>query len=182
MSSTDVTTPNLETQSQSIESIEEKDKPQPVNGDANKDPFKKYQLQWQEYYASLGNDKQKLITKLAPKEEFSIPFTEGEPKVFKRVRLSTKHFVDLERRRAQFRKEKDPEKSTDILMDLYQKVAEYGLRDPDTNQGMTKEEYESTVWEDAKDQPGIKTILDAVNHRAVYGGAYFQPKPGGSIQ
>ena len=48
--------------------------------------------------------------------------------------------------------------------------------------GMSKEEYEETVWEDAKDQPGIKTILDAVNHRAVYGGAYFQSQPRTAIQ
>ena len=47
---------------------------------------------------------------------------------------------------------------------------------------MSKEEYEETVWEDTRDQPGIKTILDSVNHRAVYGGAYFQPKAGSAVQ
>jgi hypothetical protein len=176
--STDVTTPNPEIQLQDATTTT----PPPQHGDATKDPFKKYQLQWQEYYASLGNDKQKLITKLAPKESFAVPFVEGEPREYKRKRLSTKHFVELEKRRAQFRKEKDPEKSTDILMELYQKVAEYGLYNTDTNQGMSKEEYEETVWEDAHNQPGIKTILDAVNHRAVYGGAYFQSKSGNAVQ
>lgn len=180
MSSTDVTTPNPEIQVQQQEA--QPDKPLPVNGDASKDPYKKYQLQWQEYYASLGNDKQKLITKLAPQESFKVPFTDGTKKVYKRVRLSTKKFVELEKRRAMFRKEKDPVASTDILMELYQKVAQYGLLNPDTEQPMSKEEYESTEWEDYPDEPGIKTILDAVNHRAVYGGAYFQPKAGSSIQ
>lgn len=176
--STDVTTPNPEIQSQQVQETP----PTPPNGNANKLPGEKYRLEWQEYYASLGNDKQKLITKLAPKESFTIPFANGETKEYKRIRLSTKHFVDLEKRRAQFRKEKDPEKSTDILMELYQKVAEYGLYNEEDKQSMTKEEYEETVWEDAKDLPGIKTILDSVNHRAVYGGAYFQPKAGNSIQ
>jgi hypothetical protein len=175
--STDVTTPNPEIQVQEATTT-----PAPVNGDATKDPFKKYQLQWQEYYASLGNDKQKLITKLAPQESFKVPFVEGPAKEYKRKRLSTKHFVELERRRALFRKEKDPVASTDILMELYQKVAEYGLYNEDKDQGMTKEEYEETVWEDTHNQPGIKTILDAVNHRAVYGGAYFQPKAGNAVQ
>jgi len=175
--STDVTTPNPEIQVQATEQT-----PAPVNGDANKDPFKKYQLQWQEYYASLGNDKQKLITKLAPQESFKVPFVEGPAKEYKRKRLSTKHFVELERRRAQFRKEKDPVASTDILMELYQKVAEYGLFNEDKGEGMSKEEYEETVWEDTHNQPGIKTILDAVNHRAVYGGAYFQPKDRNAVQ
>ena len=176
--STDVTTPNPEIQVQDTAA----QPPAPVNGDAAKDPYKRYQLQWQEYYATLGNDKQKLITKLAPQESFKIPFRDGTTKEYKRQRLATRDFVDLEKRRAKFRKEKDPEASTDILMELYEKVAEYGLINPDTNQGMAKEEYGDTVWEDARDQAGIKTILDAVNHRAVYGGAYFQSQPRTPIQ
>ena len=179
MSSTDVTTPNPDIQ---VQDASNQPVATPTNGDASKDPFKKYQLQWQEYYASLGNDKQKLITKLAPQESFKVPFVDGETKEYKRKRLSTKHFVELEKRRAKFRKEKDPEASTDILMELYQKVAEYGLFNEDKGAGMSKEEYEETVWEDTRDQPGIKTILDTVNHRAVYGGAYFQPKAGSAVQ
>ena len=133
-------------------------------------------------YASLGNDKQKLITKLAPQESFKVPFRDGTTKEYKRQRLATREFVDLEKRRAKFRKNKDPEESTDILMDLYQKVAEYGLINPDTEKGMSKDEYGETVWEDAYNQAGIKTILDSVNHRAVYGGAYFQSKAGSAVQ
>ena len=179
MSSTDVTTPNPEIQ---VQDASNQQATAPTNGDATKDPYKKYQLQWQEYYASLGNDKQKLITKLAPQESFKVPFRDGSTKKYKRQRLATREFVDLEKRRAKFRKNKDPEESTDILMDLYQKVAEYGLINPDTEQGMSKEEYGETVWEDAYNQAGIKTILDSVNHRAVYGGAYFQSKAGSAVQ
>ena len=154
MSSTDVTTPNPDIQVQ--DALINNPSHTPTNGDASKDPFKKYQLQWQEYYASLGNDKQKLITKLAPQESFRVPFVDGETKEYKRKRLSTKHFVELEKRRAKFRKEKDPEASTDILMEFYMKVAEYGLFNEDKGAGMSKEEYEETVWEDTRDQPGIK--------------------------
>ena len=179
MSSTDVTTPNPESV---IQQQEATTVPPAANGDASKDPLKKYQLQWQEYYASLGNDKQKLITKLAPQESFKVPFIDGNVQEYRRRRISTKKFVELERRRAQFRKERDPVASTDILMELYQKVAEYGLYHEDSDEPMSKDEYESTVWEDSKDQPGIKTILDAVNHRCVYGGAYFHAKPGAAIQ
>ena len=141
MSSTDVTTPNPEIQVQDAVNQTEK----PTNGDATKDPYKKYQLQWQEYYASLGNDKQKLITKLAPQESFKVPFRDGSTKEYKRQRLATREFVDLEKRRAKFRKNKDPEESTDILMDLYQKVAEYGLINPDTEKGMSAKR----IWRDS---------------------------------
>lgn len=181
MSSTDVTTPNPETLIPQQQQQQETTTPPAANGDA-KDPIKKYQLQWQEYYASLGNDKQKLITKLAPQESFKVPFDDGSIKEYKRKRLSTKAFVDLEKRRALFRKEKDPVASTDILMDLYQKVAQYGLINPDTDQPMTAEEYGATIWEDTKELCGIKTILDSVNHRAVYGGAFFHAKSGNAIQ
>ena len=85
MSSTDVTTPNPDIQ---VQDASNQPVATPTNGDASKDPFKKYQLQWQEYYASLGNDKQKLITKLAPQESFKVPFVDGETKEYKRKRLT----------------------------------------------------------------------------------------------
>lgn len=180
--STDVTTPNPETQQNIASQQDTAPVAAPANGDASKDPLKKYQLQWQEYYASLGNDKQKLITKLAPQDSFKVPFEDGTVKEYKRRRMATKKFVDLEKRRAQFREEKSPVKSTDILMELYQKVAEYGLYHEDTGEPMTKEEYESTEWEDVPNQAGIKTILDAVNHRCVYGGAFFRAADRNAIQ
>lgn len=138
------------------------------------DRIKQIQTEWQRYYAELGNDKQKTLTTLAPRDEYKITFIDGQTKNYKRKRISTKDFMDIEMIRAKFRKEKDPEKSTELLMDLYFRLSSLYLIDSDTGKGMTKQEYERCEWEDTRDFFGIKTICDACNHRAVYGLANFR--------
>lgn len=136
----------------------------------NKQYIRKIQTEWQRYYAELGAEKKELLKLLAPKERHAVPFIDGTTKEYDRKRIGTRQYLQWERERAKLRKEKDPEKSTDILLGLYEKIAYHGL-------GLEKEDYENTIWEDALNQPGIKTICDAINHRATVGGAFFQRKP-----
>jgi hypothetical protein len=189
MSSTDATTPSPEIQFQQQTSTEEAEQSTKAeisgNGDAKKDSVvKKYQSEWQEYYATLGNDKQRLITKLAPQEEFTVIFQDGTTKKYKRKRMGTKQFIELEKMRAKFRKEKDPEIAMDLLYNkIYKGLAQCSLVDPDDDKtSITDDEFYNSEWSDEQNSVGIKTTLDAVNHRAVYGGAYFRPKSGSSIQ
>jgi hypothetical protein len=190
MSSTDATTPSPEIQFQQSITTEQDQATATTtevsgNGDAKKDSVvKKYQSEWQEYYATLGNDKQKLITKLAPQEEFEVIFQDGTKKKYKRKRMGTKQFIELEKMRAKFRKEKDPEVAMDLLYNkIYKGLAQCSLVDIDDDKtAITDDEFYFSEWSDEQNSVGIKTTLDAINHRAVYGGAYFRPKSGSSIQ
>lgn len=107
--------------------------------------------EWEKYLDSLDQQRLKQLTELAKKTSYNI---EGSD--YKRQKIKVKQFNELERLRAKFTKEKDPEKSTDYLIDVYAKCAEYYL-------GIPKEKYEEMDWEITK------PILDACNFRSVRG-------------
>lgn len=157
----------------------------PVNGES-KDPYAKFQLEWQEYYANLGNDKQHWITKLAPQDEFTIEFEDGKKVKYRRKKIGIRDYATVERLRTEWRKTTDPNADVvELMINMYETLASFCLINDKTGKPITRKEIEGppqAVWEDEPDQPGIKTILDAVFHRAVLGLAYFQPKPGSAVQ
>lgn len=114
--------------------------------------------QWEQYLDSLDQSRLEQITELAKQAKYTI-----EGKEYPRLKIKTKQFFELERLRAQFGKEKDPEKATDQLIAVYTKCAEYYL-------GITVEQYEELDWEETK------PILDACNFRSVRG-IPNSPKP-----
>jgi hypothetical protein len=135
----------------------------------NKIYIQKVQTAWTRYYSELSEEKKEWLKLLAPKERHIVYFMDGTEKEFERKRIGTKYYREWEKDRAKLQKEQDPDNATDLLMGLYEKIAFQGL-------GVTKEEYAETVWEDAMNKPGIKTVCDAINHRATLGGAFFQRK------
>lgn len=107
--------------------------------------------EWEKYLDSLDEARLKQITDLAKKTTYKIDGAD-----YTRKRIKVKQFNELERLRAKFAKEKDQEKATDYLIDVYAKCAEYYL-------GIPKETFEEMDWET------IKPIIDACNFRSIRG-------------
>ena len=74
---------------------------------------------------------------------------------FTRKKVSVQDYKKIEILRAQFNRERDPEKVIDKLITLYQYMAYYFL-------GMKLDEFDCADWDE------IKPVLDACNFRTVY--------------
>lgn len=107
--------------------------------------------EWDKYIDTLDKARLKQLTELAKLSTYNI---EGHE--YRRKKIKVKQFHELERLRAKFSKEKDPEKATEYLIDTYAKCAEFYL-------GIERETYEELDWE------VTKPILDACNFRSLRG-------------
>ena len=136
--------------------------------------------EWVRYYARQGHARMQKITELAAQSEYKIelqkvdtkakkvqnPFTgaweqpflnEWEvPDAFKRRTISQANWLNVEKARAKFNAEKDPIKKADLYAKLYEGLAYLYL-------GMRPEDFKRSDWEE------MKLILDACNHRTLYG-------------
>lgn len=133
---------------------------------------------WQQYYDTMGLARQKMIEKLAKQQEFEIilqPIYDktdrdkllvpDEKKIYKRRKISTRDFFEVERRRGvlQSIKDRDPIKIRDLLIDLYKGMAYIYLEDKSNGKVITEEDFYRTHW------PMTKAILDACNLSSVAG-------------
>ena len=104
---------------------------------------------------------------LGQKNEYILEVN-GLPVTFVRKRLTTRQFNDLEKERNKTEEDNknNPTDSMEYANNtamVYFKTAQAYLNNKDTNQPMTKEEYENCIWED------IKIILDACHLRTIMG-------------
>ncbi len=106
--------------------------------------------EWDKYLDSLDQARLKKTIELAKQSKYVI---NGKP--YDRKKIKVKNFNTLERMRAAFAYEKNPRKSTEILIQVYEKCALFYL-------DMQKEEYE-----DLDDWEEIKLILDACAYRSI---------------
>ena len=135
--------------------------------------------EWERYYARQGHARMQKITTLAGQESYDIllqvpdptakpminPFSGKPEKVFKdewktenyrRHKISQSNWLLVEKARARFSREKDPEKKADLYSKLYEGLAFLYLK-------MKPEDFRRSDWEE------MKLILDACNHRTIYG-------------
>ena len=125
-----------------------------------KSPFEKFIQQYNEGYVMKCKE-------LGLKNEYILE-SNGIPKTFTRSRLTTKQFNELEQARQKTEKE-NLDNALDVMenakrtANVYFLVAQAYLKNKDTSQPITKEEYENCIWED------IKIILDACHLRTVLG-------------
>lgn len=129
---------------------EEPDEGFPANPNVN--PSSGETTEWERYLDGLDEARQKYIADLAKQNEYKI----GN-KTYERRKIRVKDFNTLEKLRARFRKERDPENAADILIDVYAKCAEFYL-------GMPMKDYENV-----DDWDTIKLILDACSFRSFRG-------------
>ena len=104
---------------------------------------------------------------LGLKNEYIIE-SSGKPLAFTRNRLTTRQFNELEQTRQKAEKENldnvdDPMSAANRTANVYLKIAQAYLKNKDTGQPITKEEYENCIWED------IRIVLDACHLRTVIG-------------
>jgi len=136
--------------------------------------------EWERYYARQGHARMQKITELASQSDYHIdlqkidmkakkvqnPFTgvweqpfldeweKDQP--FRRRKISQANWLNVEKARAKFNAEKDPIKKADLYAKLYEGLAYLYL-------GMRPEDFKRTDWEE------MKLVLDACNHRTIYG-------------
>lgn len=105
------------------------------------------------------------------KNEYTLEI-DGKEITFIRKRLTTKQFNDLEQERNRMDKENiaelDAMASAKRIAEVYFISAQAYLKNKETGQPITKEEYENTFWED------IKLIIDSCHLRTMIG-------PGNSV-
>ena len=123
-------------------------------------PFEKFIEQYNQSYVMKCKE-------LGLKNEYIIE-SNGKPLTYTRNRLTTKQFNELEQARQKSEKEK-LDNALDLMgnakreANTYLQVAQAYLKNKDTGQPITKDEYENCIWED------IKLILDACHLRTVLG-------------
>jgi hypothetical protein len=136
--------------------------------------FKRVMNSWQEYYTNLKDHERKRIVANSVKSEFDIEFlpdynlqtgeliADGYTRKYTRRKIPTKLAHEIEIQRGKFRRERDPEKATKLLIDLYAMMAKIYLVD-DKGHPMQRADFEKTDWEQ------VKSVLDGCNHGTVYG-------------
>lgn len=135
--------------------------------------------EWERYYARQGHARMQKITQLAGQDDYEIelqvpagpnkkiknPFTglmeteytdRWEKVTYIRRKISHSNWLLVEKARARFAREKDTEKRTDLYSKLYEGLAYLYLQ-------MKPEDFKRSDWEK------MKLILDACNHRTIYG-------------
>ena len=131
-----------------------------VKDKEEKTPFEKFIEQYNQSYVMKCKE-------LGLKNEYILE-SNGIPKTFIRSRLTTKQFNELEQARQKTEKE-NLDNALDVMenakrtANVYFLVAQAYLKNKDTSQPITKEEYENCIWED------IKIVLDACHLRTVIG-------------
>jgi hypothetical protein len=137
------------------------------------------QSNWTQYFEKmmqgLGDDYMKRIVELAKQESYTISlrkptgnkvpdpttgeevdeFRGWETKQYSRGKIMSSDYNKVEKLRAQYNKERDPEKIADMLARIYQFLAYCYLE-------MPYSDFIRTDWDE------IKPILDACNFRTVY--------------
>ena len=130
-----------------------------VKDKEEKTPFEKFIEQYNQSYVMKCKE-------LGLKNEYILE-SNGIPLTFIRKRLTTRQFNDLEQIRSQTDKEnlnsKDALADAKRTANVYFEMAKASLTNKVTNQPMTKEEYENSIWED------IKQVLDACHLRTLMG-------------
>lgn len=99
----------------------------------------------------MSSEKQQKILELADQDEFKI----GE-KTFKFRKITSREFNQLERKKLDLRKEKDPDKASAMIDEIYRLSAKYYL-------DMSDADYDDTPVEDKL------LVLEACNHRSMFG-------------
>jgi hypothetical protein len=140
-------------------------------------PVPKTTTAWQQYYDTMGVARQKVIEKLAKQQDYSVTLQAtydmasgelqqpDEQKTYRRRKISTRDFFEIERRRGLIQgvKERDPIKIRDLLIDLYKGMAFIYLEDKTTKKSITEDDFYRISW------VVIKAILDACNLSSVAG-------------
>lgn len=108
-----------------------------------------------QYFKKLTDDHVKRIASEANKDQYVI-----NGKTYQRRKITVKEFNKLEKARAAFALEKDADKATDLLANLYKDAAVMYL-------GMAEEDYFNAPWEDTK------LAIDACNFRTLYGAPFL---------
>jgi len=127
-------------------SVEEKDKPQeqeeiiPVKVSVS-----------DEFVRQMGEEYSKQIQQLAPQEQYTLIVNE-KPITFKRRKILSKERMELEglRQKLAIAATKDSGDYASIEDKLYKRMAQLYLIDPQTQKGMTTEQFDLTVYEDMK--------------------------------
>jgi hypothetical protein len=111
---------------------------------------------FKKFRTDLNDAQISIVRELAPKRSFDIEI-DGQLKTFQRKKIKARDYADLERMRAQIAKlMKDPEKQSEIQLEVYEKCALHYL-------GMTKEDFDNSDFE------YTKKILDMCNIVTVQG-------------
>ena len=113
-----------------------------------------------EYVKQLGDAYSKQMQKLAPLDTYPIDIN-GSTIEFQRRKIYSKERRELESLRQQLAKaaQINSKEYPNIEDKLYKTMAKMYLIDPQTNKGMTPEQFDMTVYED------IKAILNACAFR-----------------
>jgi hypothetical protein len=123
-------------------------------------PFERFIQQYNESYVMKCKE-------LGLKNEYTLE-SNNTKITFTRNRLTTKQFNELEQARQKSEKEK-LDNALDLMdnakreANIYLQVAQAYLKNKDTGNPITKEEYENCIWED------VKMVLDACHLRTVLG-------------
>ena len=101
---------------------------------------------------------------LGKQDEYTLE-SNGKQITFLRKRLTTRAFNDLEQTRSKTDKEvsDDAMANAQRTAELYLKIAQAYLTNKETNQPISKEDYENCFWEE------IKIVLDACHLRTMTG-------------
>ena len=113
-----------------------------------------------DFIKQMGDEYTKQMQRLAPLESYTVDVN-GTAIVFKRRKIFSKERKELEvlRQKLVSAATTNSTEYPSIEDKLYKKMASMYLIDPQTNKGMTEEQFDNTVFED------IKAILNACAFR-----------------
>src|ERR1051326_2933422 len=88
----------------------------------------------------------------------------GKQVVYKRKRLTTKQYTELEKARQKSdRESKNSLETAERVAELYLLMAQAYLENTETHAPITKEEFENMIWEE------IRVVIDACHIRTLMG-------------
>ena len=131
-----------------------------MSEEVQKTPFEKFIENYNQDYIMKCKE-------LGQKNEYVLE-VDGKPVTFVRQRLTTRAFNDLEVERSKIENENmmnptDTMENANRTANIYLKTAQAYLKNKETGQPITKEEYINTIWED------VKIILDSCHLRTMLG-------------
>lgn len=111
--------------------------------------------EWQRFRLDVSDQAVQQIRKYGQLNEFDIE-VDGQIKHYTRGKIKAKEYKELERIRAQFARETDELKRSELQMDIYEKCALYYL-------GMSEDDFDNSDFET------LKRIIDSCNVRTIHG-------------
>jgi hypothetical protein len=131
--------------------------PQPLQ--EQRDPWKEFQSKYNADYANA-------CKKIGLQDSYSLEVN-GQLLTYTRKRLKTKEFMALEKTRVEFEKKnmmsEDPMEVANNIAEMYLIIGQAYLTNIETQQPITKDEFQNMIWEE------IKQILDACQLRTAMG-------------